>query len=132
MGKPTDKMIEFAEKLAKDNGVEFPESCKEDFDECSSFIDDNKKSIPTNKQVELAENISKTLGVEMPKEQTFETVSEFITNNIEDYKKCSLSPKQLEVIKNNADEDIIKKAEGTKEERLEAKEWLENFFASKN
>ena len=40
MGRPTDKMIEYAEKIADYLGIDYPDL--DDFDDTRNFIDDNK------------------------------------------------------------------------------------------
>jgi DNA topoisomerase III len=55
--KPSEKQLEFAKTISYIKGVELPEGASESFNECSSFIEENKtESMPTLSMFKLAEN----------------------------------------------------------------------------
>ena len=68
--KPTDKMVEFATKIAKALNQPLPEEVSADFEACKKFIDDNKAaaSRPSEKQLKYAESIATKKGVQIPDE----------------------------------------------------------------
>lgn len=76
---PTEKQIEFAEKLAKNHNLELPQGYKEDYLKCSNFIETALKNAPrkpTEKQIEFAKKLSNEKNIPLP------------VNYQEDYKVC--------------------------------------------
>lgn len=69
-GKPTQKMLEFAQKIAAKLGINLPEEAEKDFDVCRAFIDENKEAAnrPSEKQLAFAHKIAERKGVEIPEE----------------------------------------------------------------
>lgn len=69
-GKPTEKMVEYAKKIAAKTGKRLPDEVTESYEACKKFIDDNKDSAnaPSEKQVKFAESIGAKKGVAVPKE----------------------------------------------------------------
>lgn len=68
--KPTQKMLDFASRIAQRKGEELPAEARESFDACSQYIDANKEAAmrPTEKQVGLAERIARDKGLQIPAE----------------------------------------------------------------
>ena len=70
VSKPTDKMVEFATKIAKALNQPLPEEVSLDFDACKQFIDDNKAaaSRPSEKQLKYAQSIADKKSLTIPDE----------------------------------------------------------------
>lgn len=68
--KPTDKMLEFAKRIAAKLNQEVPQEVMLDIDACSKYIDANKDAAmrPTDKQMKFAESIAKDRGIEVPED----------------------------------------------------------------
>lgn len=75
--KPTDKMVSFAESIAKRLEIPVPDEARESFDACKAFIDTNKDApgkdgstglAPTEKQLSFANNIAAKRGLTIPGE----------------------------------------------------------------
>ncbi|EFO9318205.1 type IA DNA topoisomerase [Campylobacter lari] len=68
--KPTQKQIQYAEKLAKENDLSLPENYKENMKICAEFISSalsNAKPQPaTQKQIQYAEKLAKELNMNLP------------------------------------------------------------------
>ncbi|EAK0768207.1 type IA DNA topoisomerase [Campylobacter lari] len=84
--KPSDKQIQYAEKLAKDNNLTLPENYKENMKICSEFITNalkNTKPQPaSDKQIQYAEKLAKDNNLTLPEnyKENMKICSEFITN----------------------------------------------------
>lgn len=67
-GKPTEKMVEFATKIAKALNQPLPEAVSSNFDTCKEYIDSNKAaaSKPSEKQLKYAESIALKKGLTIP------------------------------------------------------------------
>lgn len=72
MPKASEKQIELAEKLAKEQGLSLPEGYKENIEICSKFIDKAFKTQPaykpSDKQISFAEKLSDEKGLKLPKD----------------------------------------------------------------
>jgi len=68
--KPTDKMLEFAKRIATKLGIQVESEVLTDFDACKQFIDENKDNAmkPSEKQLAFAERIAKEKGLEISDE----------------------------------------------------------------
>ena len=68
--KPTDKMLEFAKRIAAKLNQELPQEVMVDGDACSKYIDANREAAmrPTDKQLKFAESIAKDRGIEVPED----------------------------------------------------------------
>lgn len=68
--KPTEKMLDFAKRIATKINAELPAEAIADFDACKKFIDDNKDAAmrPTEKQLAFAQRIAGEKGVAVPDE----------------------------------------------------------------
>lgn len=68
--KPTDKMLDFAKRIATKLGQKLPDEVMIDGDACSKYIDTNREAAmrPTDKQLKFAESIAKDKGVEVPED----------------------------------------------------------------
>jgi DNA topoisomerase-3 len=67
--KPTEKMMEYATKIAKAiNLPAVPDNVLESFEECKKFIDDNKDAAnrPSEKQLNFARSIATKKGLTIP------------------------------------------------------------------
>jgi DNA topoisomerase-3 len=67
--KPTEKMLEYATKIAKAiNLPAVPDNVLESFEECKKFIDDNKEAAnrPSEKQLNFARSIATKKGLTIP------------------------------------------------------------------
>ena len=66
--KPSEKQLEFAQKIAQKLGIDVPESAVNDRAACSSFIEANREAAlrPSAKQISFAENIAKNKGLVVP------------------------------------------------------------------
>lgn len=68
-GKPTQKQLDYLQRLAKETGTELSEDVFSSFDAASSAIDRLQKKIkPTDKQIAFAQKIAKEKGITVPKE----------------------------------------------------------------
>lgn len=84
IAKPTEKQIELAKKIAKENNILLPSEVLESMKACSDFIDKNKKeNPPTEKQLEFAKKIAQAKGISLPKEAetSFKACSDFINKH---------------------------------------------------
>ncbi|MCC5609595.1 hypothetical protein LC612_23165 [Nostoc sp. CHAB 5834] len=68
--KPTDKMLDYAKKIATRLNIRVPDEVMTDFEVCKQFIDDNKDAAnrPSDKQLSFANNIAETKGLTIPPE----------------------------------------------------------------
>ena len=85
VNKPTDKMLEFAKRIATKLNVTVASEVLTDFDACKQFIDENKDSAmkPTDKQLSFAERIAKDKSLEIPDEARLNgrVLSQWIDDN---------------------------------------------------
>lgn len=84
VAKPTEKQIELAKKIAKENNIPLPSEVLESMKACSDFIDKNKKeNPPTEKQLDFAKKIAEAKGITLPKEAetSFKVCSDFINKH---------------------------------------------------
>lgn len=70
VGPPTQKMLEYAEKIATRLGQTLEPGVAEDFDKCRAYIDQNKEAAnrPTEKQLVFARRIAERTGELIPPE----------------------------------------------------------------
>lgn len=61
MGKPTEKQLAYAKRLASEAGIELPANAVNDFEACKEFIDMHQPK-PSDKQLELAKKILEAGG----------------------------------------------------------------------
>ncbi|MEO0150957.1 MAG: type I DNA topoisomerase [candidate division WOR-3 bacterium] len=61
--KPSEKQINFAQKISKDLNIELSEEIKNDKRKLSKWLDENKP--PTQKQIEMAQKLAKELNLEL-------------------------------------------------------------------
>lgn len=68
--KPTEKMLEYATKIAKAINQPLPDEVVADFDACKAFIDANKEAAnrPSEKQLKFAQSIADKRQLEIPAE----------------------------------------------------------------
>jgi len=66
--KPTEKMLEYATKIAKAIGQDLPEDVSLDFEACKAFIDANKEAAnrPSEKQLKFAQSIAAKKNLTIP------------------------------------------------------------------
>ncbi|KWT98319.1 MULTISPECIES: DNA topoisomerase [unclassified Variovorax] len=66
--KPSDKMLEFAKRIADKVGKKVPDDVMADWDACKAFIDENKDAAmrPSEKQIAFAGRIAKEKGLTVP------------------------------------------------------------------
>lgn len=85
--KPSDKMLEFAKRIATKVGVKVPNEVMTDWDACKQFIDDNKEAAmrPSEKQIAFANRIAQEKGVSVPEEALKDgrELSKWIDENME-------------------------------------------------
>jgi DNA topoisomerase-3 len=69
-GKPTEKMLDYATKIAKAIGQPLPDDVPNDFDACKAFIDANKDQAnrPSEKQLKFANGIAEKKNLTIPPE----------------------------------------------------------------
>lgn len=67
---PTEKMLEYAVKIAKIIGQDLPEEVSTDFNTCKEFIDQHKEAAnrPSEKQLKFAESIAAKKQLTIPAE----------------------------------------------------------------
>ena len=69
---PSEKQIEFLQKLCKEQGKEVPQSALENAQECKKLIDELKKTSPkkppSQKQISLAKSLAEKNKLELPKD----------------------------------------------------------------
>lgn len=70
VGRPTDKMLEFAKNIASRVGKSVTDEIMTDFEACRAFIDENKEQAlrPTERQLAFAQRIADEKSVEIPPE----------------------------------------------------------------
>ncbi|MNR71652.1 DNA topoisomerase 3 [compost metagenome] len=68
--KPSDKMLEFAKRIATKVGVKVPDAVMADWDECKKFIDEHKDAAmrPSEKQLTFANRIAQEKGLTIPED----------------------------------------------------------------
>lgn len=68
--KPTDKMLEFAKRIATKLGIPVTDEVMVDYDACKAFIDLNKEASmrPSEKQINFANRIAKENNVTVPED----------------------------------------------------------------
>ena len=108
MGKPTDKMVQLAKKIASDQGLSLPKGYDTTFEICKGFIDDNIQNgggrtfPPSEKQIEYAKRLEERTGKKIPSDALSDSkaLSEYIdkANSLPSY---TLSEKQLNVFSRN-------------------------------
>lgn len=66
--KPTDKMLNFAKKLAEQLGLELPAEVSESFEGCKAFLDAHAQTVtsPTQKQIDFAKSIAQRKNIQVP------------------------------------------------------------------
>jgi hypothetical protein len=64
--KPTEKMLEFAKKLATRKGEPLPPEVAADFVACKAYLDANQILPPSEKQLAYAGNIANRKGLTIP------------------------------------------------------------------
>ncbi|MDT7880493.1 MAG: type I DNA topoisomerase [Candidatus Hydrothermia bacterium] len=85
--KPTEKQLEFAQKLAKDLNLDLSEEVKNNRAKLSRWIDQNKP--PTKKQLEFAQKLAKELNLDLDENimKNQKKLEKWIKNNIKPTKK---------------------------------------------
>lgn len=81
---PSEKQVQYAQRLAQQTATELPQEALMDSDACSRFIDDAlSRTPPSAKQVEYANTIARQLNMDMPPGVTAsaKACSEFIDAN---------------------------------------------------
>ncbi len=68
--KPTQKMVDFAVRIAQRKGEELPAAARTEWDACTAYIDANKEAVmrPTEKQKAFADRIAREKGLTLPPE----------------------------------------------------------------
>ena len=95
ISKTSEKQIELAEKLAKEQGLSLPDGYKENIEICSNFIDKAFKTQPaykpSKKQIALAEKLSEEKGLKLPKDyqENVKVCREFIEKAMKKKRKKS-------------------------------------------
>ena len=83
--KPTEKMLEYATKIAKAIGQPVPDEVVADFEACKLFIDANKEAAnrPSEKQLKFAESIASKKQLTIPPEALADAreISKWIDEN---------------------------------------------------
>jgi DNA topoisomerase IA len=83
--KPTEKMLEYATKIAKAIGQPVPDEVVADFEACKLFIDANKEAAnrPSEKQLKFAESIAAKKQLTIPPEALADAreISKWIDEN---------------------------------------------------
>jgi len=94
---PSDKQIEYAEKIAKENNIPLPANYKTDGQVCSEFIEKNK-TVPkaSDKQIELAEKLAKEQNLTLPAgyKDNIEICSNFIDKA---FKNTTYKPSEKQI-----------------------------------
>ena len=85
--KPTEKQLEFAQKLAKELNLNLSEEIKNNRAMLSRWIDQNKP--PTKKQLEFAQKLAKELNLDLDENimKNQKKLENWIKNNIKPTKK---------------------------------------------
>lgn len=66
-GTPTEKMVQWARKVAERLGLELTEEQETDFDACRAFLDENSNNVPpTKKQIDLVRKLADERGLDLP------------------------------------------------------------------
>jgi len=64
---PTEKMLQYARKVAAALGEDLPEEVEASFDACRDWLDQNAERVPpTEKQVSFAKQIAEASGEDIP------------------------------------------------------------------
>lgn len=87
---PSEKQLEFAKKLAKDQNLELPKDIENNWKICNEFIEKAKKSTPpTEKQIAFAQKLANDQKIELPKnyDKSIEICSKFIDKCLKNGKK---------------------------------------------
>lgn len=117
---PSPKQISFAEKIAKDKGIELPKTCYKDKKEISKWIDENMDK----------STYKPSTGTSTKKGKKKDTST---TGGKKEFKIYPLSDKQKAVVIKNAPEDLKKLAEKsslTNTENEKLKKWIDSYFKS--
>ena len=149
MGKPTEKMVQFARNLAEQNGVTLDETILDDFDKTKAFIDAQPKGGNlSEKQIKFAQDSLKRLpNVEV---EAILASGEFSPADVETVKKYleevsnmkrTLSEKQWYVLTNEKNAHLLSAeakslidsgvVELDKDQYKVLKEALDKIFASR-
>lgn len=87
---PSEKQLEFAKNLAKNNNTELPKDIEKDYKICNAFIEKMKKQIPpSEKQIQFAKKLANENKVDLPQnyDKSVEICSKFIDKYIKKAKK---------------------------------------------
>lgn len=64
---PTEKMLQYAHKVAAALGEDLPEEAEADFDACRDWLDQNAERVPpTPKQIDYARQLAEAAGEDIP------------------------------------------------------------------
>lgn len=81
---PSEKQVQYAQRLAQQLAKPLPEAALQDFDQCSQFIDEClSQAPPSQKQLQFAQQISQDAGIDLPSHSTVsaKAVSDYINDN---------------------------------------------------
>ena len=66
---PTEKMLDYASRIADALDMDLPEDVETSFDACRAFIDEYAVQVPpTDKQVDFAHSLAEGLGEDIPED----------------------------------------------------------------
>lgn len=68
--KPTEKMVAYAQSIARNLGIDLPADVETSSEACRAFLDKHKDAAmrPSEKQVNFAQNIAQRKGITVPEE----------------------------------------------------------------
>lgn len=100
---PTDKMIAFAKKFAKEQKIKIPANVLTDFDACKDFLPQRKENDnlqPSDKQISFARSLAEKNGIILPDEiiENPKELAAWIDQAIKNSPKEFASEKQMEWI----------------------------------
>ena len=131
---PSPKQIEYAERIAKEQGVALPEGYKTDGKVCSEFIEKNK-TVPkaSGKQIELAEKLAKEQGLSLPEgyKGNIEICSNFIDKAFKTQPAYKPSDKQILFAEKLSEEKDLKLPKNYKENTNVCREFIEKAMKKK-
>jgi len=81
---PSEKQVQYAQRLAQQLGFELPSETLNDMTQCSNFIDEMlSKAPPSERQVAFAKQIATTANIELPEAalQSSKSISQYIEAN---------------------------------------------------
>jgi DNA topoisomerase-1 len=131
---PSPKQIEYAERIAKEQGIALPDGYKTDGKICSEFIEKNK-TVPkaSDKQIELAEKLAKEQGLSLPNgyKENIEICSNFIDKAFKTQPAYKPSDKQILFAEKLSKEKDLKLPKNYKENAKVCREFIEKAMKKK-